>query len=122
MALITTSLLYVFGIHSEKLFPNAKVEQCKNGELCIKKVLNDPSKETIDLIVIDQYMDASGGSMLGSDCTRMLRKNGFKSIILGTSGNNDCKADFMKADANGFIEKPMVPLEKISNLLVTLGF
>ena len=88
--------------------PNAKITESSTGEdaliLC--------GTEQFDVIVVDQYMEESGGVMVGTDVVFAMRRIGIQSIIIGCSGN-DMDDQFAEAGADWVWKKPMPSNAKI---------
>lgn len=58
--------------------------------------------EVIDAVIIDQYMYSQHSKWLGSSVVKELRYCGFKGLIIGCSGNDECKGLFKQAGADHF--------------------
>ena len=71
------------------------------GEKCILEV-SSRQRVPPHVIVMDQYMHDAGGNLLGSETVHKLRQNGFQGLIIGCSGNAECKQLFMDAGADYF--------------------
>jgi len=85
-----------------RIAPNAKFKQAVNGE----EALEICNEEVFDVIVVDQFMEESGGKMLGTDVVAAMRKNGIKSMIIGCSGN-DIEDVFKNVGSDWFWSKPI---------------
>ena len=59
-----------------------------------------------DVIIVDQYMEESGGVMLGTDTVFAMRRMKVDSLIIGCSGN-DMNDEFLEAGADIFWGKPL---------------
>lgn len=81
--------------------PNCIVTDAINGE----QALEICEEETFDIIVVDQYMEETGGVMVGTDAIIAMRRLGVKSVIVGCSGN-DLEAKFFHAGADLVWTKP----------------
>jgi CheY-like chemotaxis protein len=77
-----------------------------SGEEAI--ALYDELKGSIDLVVMDEYLDKEGGTLKGSETTKELREKGCTAVIVACSGN--CLAGdkdrFIAAGANFMWPKP----------------
>jgi CheY-like chemotaxis protein len=83
--------------------PNCKVTEAVNGE----QALSLCEQKTFDVIVMDQYMEESGGVMLGTDVIAALRQlNRSAALIIGCSGN-DLDDTFLAAGADFVWKKPI---------------
>lgn len=83
--------------------PNCEVTEAMNGE----QALLICEHQIFDFIVMDQYMEESGGTVLGTDVILTLRqKMKVTSIIIGCSGN-DLDAEFFASGADFVWKKPM---------------
>ena len=82
--------------------PNAEIISAVNGE----EALETTSQRKFDIIICDQYMEESGGVMVGTDVIIALRRDGVKSVIVGCSGN-DLEMEFNEAGADLVWKKPM---------------
>ena len=71
------------------------------GEQCISEV-SSRQRAPPHVIIMDQYMHDAGGNLLGSETVHKLRQNGFQGLIIGCSGNAECKQLFMDAGADYF--------------------
>merc|ERR1719215_1969507 len=84
--------------------PNAIITEACSGEEALVIV----DKEQFDVIVVDQYMEESGGVMVGTDVVFAMRRMRIDSIIIGCSGN-DMEVLFKEAGADWVWGKPMPP-------------
>jgi signal transduction histidine kinase/CheY-like chemotaxis protein len=82
--------------------PNCKVTEAVNGEQALALC----EQQSFDVIVMDQYMEESGGVMVGTDAVIALRRSKVQSLIIGCSGN-DVDAQFRAAGADLVWKKPM---------------
>ena len=82
--------------------PNATIKEASTGEEALKIC----SKESFDVIVVDQYMEEAGGVMVGTDVVFAMRRMRIDSIIIGCSGN-DMEELFREAGADWVWGKPM---------------
>jgi two-component system, sensor histidine kinase len=83
--------------------PNCTVTEAVNGEQALLLCEQKP----FDVIVMDQYMEESGGVMLGTDVIAALRElNRSAALIIGCSGN-DLDAKFLAAGADFVWKKPI---------------
>ena len=68
------------------------------------------------IIIIDQFMEKSGGVLLGTDTVSLLRdKKQFGGFIVGCSGSDEMRG-FYESGADGYLGKPI----KRSNVLQKL--
>ena len=82
--------------------PKATIKEASTGEEALKIC----SKESFDVIVVDQYMEEAGGVMVGTDVVFAMRRMRIDSIIIGCSGN-DMEDLFREAGADWVWGKPM---------------
>jgi len=87
--------------------PNAIITEACSGEEALVIV----DKEQFDVIVVDQYMEESGGVMVGTDVVFAMRRMKIDSIIIGCSGN-DINHLFKEAGSDWTWGKPM-PSNKV---------
>ena len=87
--------------------PNAIITEACCGEEALVIV----GKEKFDVIVVDQYMEESGGVMVGTDVVFAMRRMRIDSIIIGCSGN-DINHLFTEAGSDWVWGKPM-PSNKV---------
>lgn len=90
------------------LAPNAIITEASSGE----EALDICSTATFDVIIVDQYMQEAGGTMLGTDTVYAMRRSKIESVIVGCSGN-DIDDLFADAGADWVWKKPMPSNEKI---------
>ena len=88
--------------------PNAIITKACNGE----ESLDIVAKQQFDIIVADQYIEDSGGVMVGTETVVEMRKMGIDSIIIECSGN-DTDEIFKEAGTKCVWRKKMPPNEKI---------
>ena len=87
----------------KSIAPNCTFTEAATGEQAVSVCEN----ESFDVIILDQYMVEAGGSMLGTETTKVLRDMGVvDSVIIGSSGN-DLRAAFYGAGADLVWQKPM---------------
>lgn len=82
-------------------------ETAENGKIAVDKVQKSAENggDTYDIIFIDNLMP----EMNGVEATKIIRKNGFKNLIIGITGNimdND-EDDFLNAGVDMICEKPL---------------
>ena len=94
--------------------PNALISEACSGEEALVIV----GKEKFDVIVVDQYMEESGGVMVGTDVVFAMRRMRIDSIIIGCSGN-DINNLFTEAGSDWVWGKPMPPNKVIVKQLRT---
>jgi len=82
--------------------PNSSIREAATGEEALKLC----SKESFDVIIVDQYMEEAGGVMVGTDVVFAMRRMRIDSIIIGCSGN-DIDDLFREAGADWVWGKPM---------------
>jgi len=82
--------------------PNCTISEAPNGETA----LSICEVETFDVIVVDQYMEETGGVMVGTDVITTMRRNKVESLIIGCSGN-DLDDSFLVAGADLVWGKPL---------------
>jgi len=82
--------------------PKSVIKEASTGE----EALVICSKESFDIIVVDQYMEEAGGVMVGTDVVFAMRRMRIGSIIIGCSGN-DMEDLFREAGADWVWGKPM---------------
>mmetsp|Transcript_15842 Transcript_15842/g.39351 ORF Transcript_15842/g.39351 Transcript_15842/m.39351 type:complete len:617 (+) Transcript_15842:846-2696(+) len=88
-----------------KVAPNCSITEACTGEEALDMCRRDPQK--FDVIIMDNYMEKSGGAILGTDVVAEMRKSiGVQSLIIGCSGN-DLDKEFVAAGAEFFWGKPM---------------
>lgn len=91
------------------IVPNCVIYEAANGEEAIKLC----EKMTFDVIIMDQYMEGSGGIMVGTDTIIALRDRiKVQSFIIGCSGN-DIEGGFLAAGADLVWKKPIPSNETI---------
>ena len=87
--------------------------------VCVSGVISP--YPTVVIVITDQYMEGSGGTMLGTDFVRILReKRGFEGAVIGWSGNGEIEAEYMEAGATLFWEKPPRPAQVEKDLRLAL--
>lgn len=81
----------------KNIAPNSSVEEATNGEEALRIVTEiEKSGSPFDIIIVDQYMEETGGIMLGTDVVTAMRRLLVTSVIIGCSGN-DFEGTFIKA-------------------------
>jgi len=97
--------------------PNAIITEACSGEEALVIVGN----EEFDVIIVDQYMEESGGVMVGTDVVFAMRRMKLDSIIIGCSGN-DINNLFTEAGSDWVWGKPVPPnkiiLKQLKSALV----
>ena len=63
-------------------------------------------KGPFDVVIMDQYMESTGGALLGTDTIIAIRRMGISSMIVGSSGN-DIADQFLEAGADKVWRKPL---------------
>ena len=81
--------------------PNCSITEAATGE----QALEICEKQTFDVIIMDNFMEQSGGILVGTDAIRQLRRSKVSSMIIGCSGN-DLEASFLSAGADLVWSKP----------------
>ena len=89
---------------TKAIAPNAIITMAETGE----QALEICGKEHFDVIICDQYMEAAGGVLVGTDVIIAMRRNKVESFIIGCSGN-DLTEMFFEAGADIVWRKPMPP-------------
>jgi CheY-like chemotaxis protein len=87
---------------TKAIAPNAKIALAASGEEAMEIV----KEQKFDVIICDQYMEESGGVMVGTDAIIAMRREGMDSFIIGCSGN-DLEDEFLEAGADMVWGKPM---------------
>jgi polar amino acid transport system substrate-binding protein/two-component system sensor histidine kinase EvgS len=82
--------------------PNASIVMAETGEEALKICKEKP----FDIVICDQYMEETGGVLLGTDVIVAMRRNKSNSFIIGCSGN-DLHQKFFEAGADMVWGKPM---------------
>jgi CheY-like chemotaxis protein len=82
--------------------PNAIITEAASGE----DALAICSKESFDIIVMDQYMEEAGGVMVGIDVVFAMRRMRINSVIIGCSGH-DMSELFTHAGCDWVWGKPL---------------
>ena len=59
----------------------------ENGEKALEHLENRAEDKPYDLIFVDQFMEASGGVLLGTQVVEEMRRRGIGAVIVGCSGN-----------------------------------
>jgi signal transduction histidine kinase len=85
----------------KKIRPEWNIHEAASGEMALQLV----TRESFDLIFMDQYMTSAEQAMKGTETVRALRAKGFKNKICGLSAN-DLESAFLSAGADSFIMKP----------------
>jgi CheY-like chemotaxis protein len=83
------------------------VTEAVNGE----QAIDICRQKLFDIIVMDQYMEESGGVMIGTEVITALREMKVTSIIIGCSGN-DVEAEFIASGADLVWKKPL-PMNEV---------
>ena len=84
--------------------PNCTIYEATTGEESLTVCGQDIA--SFDVIIMDQYMNESGGVMVGTDAIIALRRMNVQSCIIGCSGN-DLDERFHCAGANLIWKKPL---------------
>jgi PAS domain S-box-containing protein len=87
---------------SKKIAPNAIIKEAKNGEEALEIIETD----RFDVIIVDQFMEESGGVLLGTELIAIMRENKVDSLIIGCSGN-EIHDKFVDAGCQYVWGKPM---------------
>ncbi|KAL3918553.1 MAG: hypothetical protein SGILL_004181 [Bacillariaceae sp.] len=87
---------------AKAIAPNANIVQAVSGEDALEIVKD----QRFDIIICDQYMEESGGVMVGTDVIIAMRREGVEALIIGCSGN-DLDDEFHEAGADLVWGKPM---------------
>ena len=82
--------------------PSAVIMEAATGE----EALDVLAKNEFDIVVVDQYMEAAGGALLGTDVVFAMRRMNVGSLIIGCSGN-DLEDEFREAGADAVWKKPL---------------
>lgn len=88
--------------------PNSEIAMAVNGEEALEMVKD----RRFDVIICDQYMEESGGVMVGTDAIIAMRREHVDAVIVGCSGN-DVDVEFYEAGADLVWGKPMPSNEEI---------
>lgn len=88
--------------------PNAVIKEAATGE----DALLICGRDKFDIMVVDQFMEAAGGVMVGTDVVFAMRRMRIDSVIVGCSGN-DIGTQFFDAGADMVWQKPMPSNDKI---------
>lgn len=92
-----------------------QVSEAVNGEEAIKRLIS--TKETFDIIFVDENLQSTGGNLLGHEVVRILRGHHSvpaSTIIIGCSSTADKNASlFLDVGANAVWKKPMPSDERI---------
>jgi signal transduction histidine kinase len=81
---------------------NASIVMAETGE----EALEICKEQSFDIIICDQYMEETGGVLVGTDVIIAMRRNKVNSFIIGCSGN-DLHQKFFEAGADMVWGKPM---------------
>ncbi|KAL3913462.1 MAG: hypothetical protein SGILL_006480 [Bacillariaceae sp.] len=87
---------------TKAIAPNAKIILAVSGEEALEII----KEQRFDIMICDQYMEESGGVMVGTDTIIAMRREGVESFIIGCSGN-DLDDEFHEAGADMVWGKPM---------------
>jgi CheY-like chemotaxis protein len=82
--------------------PCSEIVESSTGE----DALATCKKSTFDVIIMDQYMEESGGVLVGTDVIIALRRMKVPSVIIGCSGN-DLSLEFTRSGADIVWRKPL---------------
>ena len=82
--------------------PRCEIVEAATGEEALALCEND----VFDVIIMDQYMEESGGILVGTDVIIALRRMKVLSVIIGCSGN-DLGEGFISAGADSVWTKPL---------------
>jgi PAS domain S-box-containing protein len=88
--------------------PNAKIKEAATGE----EALLICAQDKFDVMIVDQFMEAAGGVMVGTDVVFAMRRMRIDSVLIGCSGN-DIGTQFLDAGADMVWQKPMPSNEQI---------
>ena len=97
------------------------VEGAENGELALNLIETSP--RVPDVIIVDQYMETSGGQLLGHEVVAELRRNvSFDtSVIVGCTGSVDEAGPFfLEAGCDAVWSKPMPSKDEAHAQILTL--
>ena len=84
------------------------VEGVQNGECALN--LMESSPRVPDVIIVDQYMETTGGHLLGHEVVAELRRNSAfdSAVIIGCTGSIDkAKPQFLESGCDAVWSKPM---------------
>jgi len=83
--------------------PIAAIKEAKNGE----EALDICEKESFDVIFVDQFLEESGGVLLGTELVQQMRVSaGVEALIIGCSGN-EIAEQFIQVGCQYVWGKPM---------------
>lgn len=97
------------------------VEGAENGECALNLIETSP--RVPDVIIVDQYMETSGGILLGHEVVAELRRNvSFDcSVIIGCTGSiQEVEAFFLEAGCDKVWAKPMPSKDEAHAQIMTL--
>lgn len=73
------------------------------------------------MIIMDQYMERSGGVLLGTDAVSLLReKKQYSGFIVGCSGSDETRG-FFESGADGYLAKPIRSTHVLQRLWLSLN-
>ena len=82
--------------------PHSEIIEASTGEDALALC----EKSNFDVIIMDQYMEESGGILVGTDAIIALRRIKVPSVIIGCSGN-DLALEFIRSGADIVWRKPL---------------
>eukprot|EP00603_Paraphysomonas_imperforata_P008717 CAMPEP_0114429202 /NCGR_PEP_ID=MMETSP0103-20121206/9348_1 /TAXON_ID=37642 ORGANISM="Paraphysomonas imperforata, Strain PA2" /NCGR_SAMPLE_ID=MMETSP0103 /ASSEMBLY_ACC=CAM_ASM_000201 /LENGTH=334 /DNA_ID=CAMNT_0001598499 /DNA_START=246 /DNA_END=1250 /DNA_ORIENTATION=- len=97
------------------------VEGAENGECALNLIETSP--RVPDVIIIDQYMQSSGGRLLGHEVVAELRRNPIfdTAVIVGCTGSAEEAAPlFLDAGCDAVWSKPMPSKEEAQSQIIAL--
>ena len=94
---------------SKFIAPNSIITEAKNGEDALKII--SASADPFDVMIVDQFMEESGGVLLGTELVEKLRNDGVKALLIGCSGN-EIQEQFISVGCQFVWGKPMPPNEE----------
>lgn len=97
------------------------VEGAENGECALNLMETSPSVP--DVIIVDQYMETSGGQLLGHEVVAELRRNASfdHAVIIGCTGSMQTAGPFfMEAGCDVVWSKPMPSKEEAQTQIMEL--
>jgi CheY-like chemotaxis protein len=91
--------------------PNSIITEAKNGEEALAIISATAAADPFDVMIVDQFMEESGGVLLGTELISRMRSDGVSALIIGCSGN-EIAEQFVSVGCQFVWGKPMPTNEK----------